>query len=316
MTSETGDRILYLPIGAVESDEANLLDYWRAIASRKGSILLLTLLITAISGFFIMIMEPKYVAHADVLYAQDGTSPKSSSEGGSTGGEDATGGRESTGAVTVPGSKEEATAILNSRRFTTRFIEDEKLLPILFYDRWDSATNDWRKDEDIKPPTLWEAYKLFDEKIREVTEDRTTGLTSVSIEWRDANQASAWSNLLVARLNDHLKKRAIEQARKSLAYLHDELKGTTVADLQQSLYGMIEEQMKLIMVANVSDEYAFRVIDPAVPPETEFWTLIKRIALIVFIGMTSLVLGAFMALFLAYLERLQMREPGRGETIP
>jgi uncharacterized protein involved in exopolysaccharide biosynthesis len=56
---------------------------------------------------------------------------------------------------------------------------------------------------------------------------------------------------------------------------------------------MIEQQMQKIMLANIRDEFVFKVIDPAVVPKH---AETKPVLMVVFIG---LILGIFLASFLA-----------------
>ncbi|TON98888.1 LPS O-antigen length regulator, partial [Vibrio parahaemolyticus] len=44
---------------------------------------------------------------------------------------------------------------------------------------------------------------------------------------------------------------------------------TAVADMQSTFYKLIEEQTKSLMLAEVQEEFIFKVVDPAVVPELE-----------------------------------------------
>ena len=67
-------------------------------------------------------------------------------------------------------------------------------------------------------------------------------------------------------------------------------------ELQQSIYELIEEQIKRIMLANVRDEYAFQVVDPAAIPDNRYFVRPKRI----FIVIVGTLLGAFAGIFAAF----------------
>jgi uncharacterized protein involved in exopolysaccharide biosynthesis len=43
-----------------------------------------------------------------------------------------------------------------------------------------------------------------------------------------------------------------------------------VVEVQRSIYNLIESETKTLMLANVRTEFAFTVIDPAVPPERKY----------------------------------------------
>lgn len=196
------------------------------------------------------------------------------------------------------GRKEESFATLASAGFAREFIQTNNLLPILFDTKWDATTKRWR---DGKPPSLESAMKKFTEKVATVAEDRKTGLVTVSIEWYSPQLAAQWANLLVDRANERLRAAAINNAERSVAYLEQELAKTNVVELRQAIYNLIEDQVNNAMLANVQREYAFRVIDPAVPPETRISP--KRTAITLAGVVLGLLVGALTALVMHGLRR-------------
>src|SRR5277367_5034727 len=119
---------------------------------------------------------------------------------------------------------EEALAVLRSRQFTEAFIASNHLLPELYSRRWDNATGQWKNAAD--QPTTARALRYFDSKVRTIIQDRKTGLITVQIDWRDRDEAAAWANAMVQRLNEEMRSRAIAKSDASLAYLQGELQKT------------------------------------------------------------------------------------------
>jgi uncharacterized protein involved in exopolysaccharide biosynthesis len=162
---------------------------------------------------------------------------------------------------------EEALAVLRSREFTEAFIRDKNLMPVLFEDDWDARSGTWRSG--VEPPTPAKAYKYFDKKVRSIERDRRTGLITVHIEWRDRDQAAEWANALVARLNAEMRSRAIEKANASVGFLEKELLTTSVVATREAIHRLIEAQVRQRMLANVTQEYAFRIVDKAMAPDAD-----------------------------------------------
>jgi uncharacterized protein involved in exopolysaccharide biosynthesis len=161
--------------------------------------------------------------------------------------------------------RRESLALLTSRDFTIHFIQEENLLPLLYASKWDSTLGRWRTGQP--EPTIDQALELFDRNIRSVSEDRRNGLTLVSIEWTDRSLAAKWANELVERANAELRQRTMQNSQRSLEFLRRELAKTTETELQQTLYRLMEAELKRNMLAAVREDYAFRVIDTArVPP--------------------------------------------------
>lgn len=192
------------------------------------------------------------------------------------------GGLASLAGVSLPsgGNKDENIAFLTSRDFLARFVQEERLLPVLFAKKWDAAHERWDVDDPEEVPTVSDGVRFLDRRVRSVKEDRRTGIITLSVVWKDREQAARWANLMVERANRDLRARAISDAEASKNYLNGELARTDVVELRQSLYRLIEGQIKTIMLASVRPEYAFRVIDPAVVPQPRDKISPKRLAMI------------------------------------
>ena len=171
-------------------------------------------------------------------------------------------------------------ATLRSRWLTEQFIRDKNLLPVLFPDEWDSAARDWKMENGKRePPPMGAAFQLFDDKIRFVSEDRSTGLVSLAVEWHDRSAVAEWSNDLVARANEFLRARVIAESRRSIEFLEAELEKTTVVERRQIIYRLIESKTSDIMLANSRDGYSFVVVDPAVEPDDGDYVRPRRVVL-------------------------------------
>jgi len=199
---------------------------------------------------------------------------------------------------------EEALAVLRSREFTERFIADEGLITKLYAKKWDAATGKWRGE----PPTPDKAYRYFNERIRAVDQDKKTGLITVQIDWRDRNEAAAWVNLLVERLNQEMRTRAIRDADASLGYLDKELQTTTIVATHDAIGHLIESQVKQRMLANVSKEYVFRVVDRGMPADADDPIKPQKLTMIA----AGFTLGAMIGVVIALVSGGR-RRPARQE---
>lgn len=206
---------------------------------------------------------------------------------------------------------EEALAVLRSREFTERFITDLKLMPVLFAKRWDAEKQGWR--EDKRQPTLAEAYKYFNKEVRSVTRDKKTGLVTLQLEWTDRQQAAAWANELVQRLNAEMRARAIAKADASIGYLEKEQADTTVVTTRDAISRLMEAQIKQRMLANVTIEYAFRVVDRALPPDDDDYIWPRRMLLLAGGLMLGGVLSSIGVLLISAFSPLGRGSVARGE---
>jgi uncharacterized protein involved in exopolysaccharide biosynthesis len=175
---------------------------------------------------------------------------------------------------------EEALAVLRSREFTENFISANNLMPQLFPDKWNPRTGTWKVDDQHRP-TLGKAYRLFDKKIRSVVQDKKTGLIAVQIDWRDRRAAALWANDLVQRLNAEMRSRAITRAEASVRFLEKELQTTSTVEVRNAISKLLENEVKQRMLADVTPEYSFSVVDRALPADEDDSVSPKRLAFLI-----------------------------------
>jgi uncharacterized protein involved in exopolysaccharide biosynthesis len=161
-------------------------------------------------------------------------------------------------------SKELALASLKSRVVIQRMIEEENLLQILYAHEWDATNKRWRVPN---PPTPWKAYDLFTKKILKVSEDRKSGILTVSVEWSDPALAAAWVKALIARVNNFVNDATIREAELNLKFLDDQGKNTSVVELQKTIFAMMESEIKRLMLARNPETAPLRIIDPPLVSE-------------------------------------------------
>jgi uncharacterized protein involved in exopolysaccharide biosynthesis len=191
----------------------------------------------------------------------------------------------------------EAVAILQSHQFIQEFIESNKLMPKLYDKKWDAANNDWKKDI-WKVPTIEKAYKLFTGEILDVYQDKKTNLVTISITWKDRMEAAEWANQLLDLVNKRMRTVAIDDADKTLKYLQQELPAADTVEVRRAISSMMEAQLKTKAVATVREEYAFRVIDPAIPSDPDL-RLRPHKATYILIGLVMGFLTGVAAIFLS-----------------
>tara|TARA_B100000212_G_C27382563_1_gene537740 strand:+ start:283 stop:972 length:690 start_codon:yes stop_codon:yes gene_type:complete len=167
--------------------------------------------------------------------------------------------------VVVPKGKvttEEAAAILTSRRFIENFINDNKLLPILFAESWDKKERKWKLDLD-SPPTLLDGYELMVDSL-EISYDDS--LITLELFFASQEEVAEILNSLIFDVNSYIRNRSINESEKNIAFLQQEISKTQLSASRDMLYRIVEQQTQSIMIANTREDYAFKVIDPGVKP--------------------------------------------------
>jgi uncharacterized protein involved in exopolysaccharide biosynthesis len=197
------------------------------------------------------------------------TSSSSSSRLGGSAQNSAFGGLASLIGISIGGdtNRSESLAVLQSEALTEQYIRDNELLPVLFAKRWNPAARKWLQTDPTRVPTPWQGNKLFAQKVRLVTEDKKTGLVTLTITWTDPATAARWANDLVRLTNDYLRGKAIRESEQHIVYLNGEAASTDVAQVRTAIYTVLESEIKNVMLAKGPGDYALKVIDPAIPPE-------------------------------------------------
>ncbi|MGR5434373.1 Wzz/FepE/Etk N-terminal domain-containing protein [Vibrio owensii] len=180
-----------------------------------------------------------------------------------------------------------AEQVMKSRQFVEAFIKKHDLLvPLMAAKDWDLANNKLILDEELynsntgewlrepngmrgATPTAQEAFEVFSKEVLNVSQDKESGLYTVSVKNYSPYIAQQWVNWLIEDINKVMRERTIAETSQNLAYLNTQLQKTAVADMQSTFYKLIEEQTKSLMLAEVQEEFVFKVIDPAVVPEVK-----------------------------------------------
>ncbi len=196
--------------------------------------------------------------------------------------------------ATISSSKittEEAVATLISRRFLENFIIEKDLLKILFPVYVNEEGTGWVEGlEEI--PTLLDGYSFLSDSLK-ISFD--SSLITAELILNDGKNVSLLLNSLVDEVNAFIRESTIVQTEKNIAFLQQEINKTQLSASKDMLYRLIEQQTQSIMLANTREDFAFRIIDPAVEPIHPYGPNRK---LIVILGT---IIGFFCSIFITFL---------------
>jgi len=240
-------------------EEIRLAELWMIVWSRKWRVIGVTSLFAVLSVMYAIFATEWYRAEVLLAPAEDRSVSSLPTQ---------LGGLAALAGVSMGGGDSvEAVATLKSRDFARAFIEDKGLLKVFFADQWDPEDQRWLVEDPSEQPDIRDAVRRFHEEILRVDEDRTTGLVTLAVEWTDPVLAAEWASVLVRRLNSRLRERALEEAESNVIYLQNEMAETNVVTLQQTVGRLLESELQKLMLARGTEEFAFRVIDSAQPPD-------------------------------------------------
>jgi uncharacterized protein involved in exopolysaccharide biosynthesis len=204
-----------------------------------------------------------------------------------------------------------AIEIMKSRQFIGRFIEKHDLfIPVMASEDWNRDNNLLQLDPAIynreselwvreveapfKPkPSLLETHEEF-MRLFSISQDKGSGMISMSVEHYSPYLAQQWATWLVLAINDEMRQRDLIEAQNSITYLNEQINQTNIADVRTTLFSLIEDQTKTIMLANVREEYVFKTVDPAVISEKRDKP--SRALIVIMISLLGGIVGVFGAL--------------------
>jgi uncharacterized protein involved in exopolysaccharide biosynthesis len=265
---------------AKRPDQISLRELLQIVASNRWIIIGVTLVFTLGAAGAALVTPKSY--KASILISPVSESSQSSMGGGLGALASQFSGLASLAGVSLEGSSKteaESQAVLQSEALTERYMRENNLLPILYPEKWDSERHTWKPLSPSEMPTPWKAFRYFDKKIRTITTDAKSGLLTMSITWKNPRLAAQWANDLVKLTNSYLRDKAVVETDRNIAYLNGQAANTDVVPVKQAIYSLMENEINKAMIARGSDEFAFKVLDPAAVPERAsspqflLWTL-------------------------------------------
>jgi uncharacterized protein involved in exopolysaccharide biosynthesis len=286
-----------------EEDEIDLLELIRTLLHAWKIIVGITILCTGLAVAYALYAPEVFKAETLLAPAQEEKSGASSALS-------QFGGLAAMAGVSIPSSSniERVLATLETREFLKKFISSQKLLPIIFDDLWDESSNSWKLIEGQEKLTTEDGIGALQGAI-EVDQGKSA-LITLSISWKDPDIAAQWANDLVKQLNEQLRQKAITDSNKRVGYLEQELAKTTLQDMRAVLYNLLESEKQKAMLANVNEDFALEVIDPAVTPETREKP--KRKLIVALGGVCGGFLGIFAVFISQFLRKLKL--PGTSKN--
>lgn len=263
-------------------DEIDLRELFAVLWAGKIKILAITAVFALVSVIYALSVPNQYKATALLAPAQ-------SESGGLSGALGQLGGLASLAGVSIGGGDSSeaqvALEIMQSWNFIESFIANNDLaVEVYAAEGWSRSSNQLEINNDVYdvsskawmiknsqsgevgPPSSWALFKKFSEKLS-VSEDKKTGLVSVTIEYYSPQIAKDWLDLYVQAINKHMQARQIAKVTNNINYLQAQIQKTTIAEMQEVFYTIIEEQIKSKMLAEASPDYAFLAVSPSMVPE-------------------------------------------------
>ncbi len=261
-------------------DEIDLRELFGVLWAGRLKVIAITAVFAVVSVFYALSVPNQYKATALLVPAQSDSSDLSGTLG-------QLGGLASLAGVSLGGGESSeaqiAQEIMKSWSFIEGFIAANNIaVEVYAAQGWSKGSNELQINDDVYdtenkqwlvenesgvtgPPSSWNLFQTFSERLT-VSEDKKSGLVSVSIEYYSPQIAKQWLDMYVAAINAHMQQRQMAKVTNNINYLQVQIKKTVIAEMREVFYTIIEGQMKNKMLAEASPEYAFVVVSPSMVP--------------------------------------------------
>ena len=314
-----------------DEDEINLLDYWRVIWKRRkliGYIVLAMVVLTAVVSLFMTNIYQAEAVIAPINNAREGGGGMAALLAQQLGG--GLPGIMMTGAAS---SAAEIINLLKSNVLREKIIVQYNLLPVLFDKQWDEKKGRWKAEVgeiagsniDFNPlswvakllallrpapqpsiakkpgiPDIWDGIRALS-KLVSVKHNIKENSITVTGQFRDPDLAAKLVEYFLKALTDHMSAEARRVALINQKHLESQLGVATDPFIKQKIFNLIAQQVETSMMAEVKENFAFKVIDPPKAPDRKIKP--KRAQMVILSFVVALFIGIFAAFLLEYLEK-------------
>ena len=263
-------------------DEIDLRELFGVLWAGSRKIIAITAVFAFVSVIYALSVSNQYKATVLLAPAQSDSSDLSGALG-------QLGGLASLAGVSIGGGESSeaqmAQEIMKSWSFIDVFIAENNIsVEVYAAEGWSRGSNELQIDDDIYdaetktwlvendntgevgPPSSWVLFQAFSERLV-VSENKKSGLVSVSIEYYSPQIAKQWLDMYVVAINAHMQQRQMEKVTNNINYLQAQIENTSIAEMREVFYTIIAEQTKNKMLAEASPEYAFVAVSPSMVPE-------------------------------------------------
>ena len=235
------------------------------------------------------LLTPLY--SSDILVANNNDTEESSSS--------ALGGLASLAGIQLPQSNNKSVsslAMLNSRTFLKSFIKEYDLKPNLFPDQWLVEAKKWSDKEPSDIAAIGELKKILDIKKIE------GGLVEIGVTSYDPKLSVSVANNIIFYFNNYMRKDAIEESEQLIKFLEKEIANSSLSEIRNRIFGLIKENIAEKSLANVRQEFVYKIIDKAYESNSPSFPNKLQISFIgIFLG---LFIAAFTSAFLYFYRNI------------
>lgn len=197
-----------------------------------------------------------------------------------------------TSLLPVSTSYSEIIALLDSNILLRKMVEKHDLLPVLLYERWNEEEKRWEPpgfsvgmvlsyfkkvigrnrrhgaaNRNAKGvPTVQDGVRALRRMIA-IREEKEKGTIRISVSYPDPEVSEKLARLILDTLRDHMTREVKRVALINKKSLEEQVNKISDPFILQKIYALIAKQIETFTMAEASENFAFKIIDPPVVPD-------------------------------------------------
>ena len=282
-------------------DEVNFLEFFLILWNKKILIASITSIASIISVLYALSLPNIYTSTALLAPADDENSLTSK-----LGGYSSLAGMAGIKLPSDTGGKtaEALERIISYDFFVNEFLPYIKFENLVFAKQWIEDTNTIVYDSkslDLKAvkTTKQEAHEIYHD-ILNISEDNKTSFVFMSIDHVSPYIAEKWLKLIIKNINNHMRELDKAVAKNSIDFLKNSFQETKLSDTKLSISKLIENQIQVLTLAEVSRDYILKPIASPIAPEKK--SRPSRAIICIIGAFLGLMFGTIISLVLHYLN--------------
>jgi uncharacterized protein involved in exopolysaccharide biosynthesis len=269
------------------SDEINLIDYLNVFFKHKKLIIAIVVIVVVATSIFTLFMTKIYTSKAiitpSVAHTELGAMSAVATQFGL--------------ASPTSANATEIFNVLNSDILKDRIVKKYNLLPVFF-------TSDALKGQTENQKS-WAGIRTLNYilKVDFISRDN---MIIISSEYKDPKIAADIIKYTLGELTELMSGEAKRVADTNKKYLESQIDKTLDPFIRTKIYSMVAQQIETSMMAEVKENFAFKIIDPPRVPDSA--SKPKKLQIVIISFVVSLFLGVFIAFLKEYIDKFRMKK--------
>ncbi len=190
----------------------------------------------------------------------------------------------------TPSNVSELVSLLNSNILLEKVIKNEDIFPIFLNERLEA---------EPEPEKVWRGVRLL-KGTYNAYYNKKDGIIELSVKFSNPKTTTDILNRMLEELTDYMSSEAKRVAETNRKYLESLINKNADPLIRQKIYSLIARQIEISMMAEVKENFAFKLIDPPRVPYATIKPSIKND--MVFSFVLSLFAGLLIAFLVEYIS--------------